>query len=577
MNANSVTTADGVQMNFNALTSGRGLYVTSTTTSSSFSGNLAAFEWNPSSATTATTDLVRIAINGSANVGNLFALYDGTSPLFTISESQLTSNLPAQFTAAGDVTIAYDLVFSNQTASRITANGPLTIEAGESFENNNFTLQMFGTGQAVVALGTGYSRIESTSTAVDGSNASNLNVAGQFITTNDLDTITLLVRNANTGAIAMANVGTSGAQADPGVLTIEGAGSSTTAYNLITAYNSTTRSDASAVFRVRADGNVYGEAAFNSSGADYAEWFLKEEELAPGHVVGLNPLTKKVRKYRPGDRLIGIISTAPGFVGNNVQGLSDQELAANYALVAIMGQVPVRISNVNGVIKAGDPITFDPNNHGVAAKAVQAGYISGFALEDGPTTTTQGTKITMFVSPTWFIPEGTLSTPGGSGSHYGDFTVTGNLGVGGDLTVIGETILSDLSIVGGAIKTNKLESIDQALELQSATSSYNISAYGGKIVITPTGDITTQGSITSNKVNVSTPSVSAASAGKTVIPAGQASVTITTTALTDDSLIFATPDRTVAISARKTGTNTFVIELASSSAVDTRVNWWIVN
>jgi hypothetical protein len=49
--------------------------------------------------------------------------------------------------------MAYDLQFTNQTASSIKAVGPLTIENGESFESNNLTLRTYNSGNVIIDLG----------------------------------------------------------------------------------------------------------------------------------------------------------------------------------------------------------------------------------------------------------------------------------------------------------------------------------------------------------------------------------------------------------------------------------------
>lgn len=74
--------------------------------------------------------------------------------------------------------------------------------------------------------------------------------------------------------------------------------------------------------------------------ADYAEYFLSEEELVAGQVVGLNSQTGLARSYRSGDKLLGIVSTSPGVVGNSE--IKDKKSV----LVALMGQVPFRVDDV---------------------------------------------------------------------------------------------------------------------------------------------------------------------------------------------------------------------------------------
>jgi len=93
------------------------------------------------------------------------------------------------------------------------------------------------------------------------------------------------------------------------------------------------------VTRFTGTGNAYSNGTWNSGGADYAEWFEKEEEIKPGDIVGLNLETRKVRKYQSGDVLLGICSSNPGFVGNSNINKSDEEMKKNYVLVGLVGQL----------------------------------------------------------------------------------------------------------------------------------------------------------------------------------------------------------------------------------------------
>ncbi|MBT3783557.1 hypothetical protein HOF92_01200, partial [bacterium] len=86
-------------------------------------------------------------------------------------------------------------------------------------------------------------------------------------------------------------------------------------------------------------GEAYADA-FNTSNADYAEYFEQEGLLHTGDLVGLNLDTGKVRKYHEGDALLGIVSKNPGIVGNAEADRS------THALVAVMGQVEVNREQV---------------------------------------------------------------------------------------------------------------------------------------------------------------------------------------------------------------------------------------
>jgi hypothetical protein len=153
--ADSITTGTGMAMSIDGLTTGYGIDIASTSTALT-TGRLLSLDWSPGSSTTATGDLFRLNIGANGNVTNLLNITDNGSTLFRVAETQIESAVPHTFSAVGDVSIAYDLVFTNQTAATIDSYGPLTVRAGESFENNNLTLSTYGTGDIVFDLsGTG--------------------------------------------------------------------------------------------------------------------------------------------------------------------------------------------------------------------------------------------------------------------------------------------------------------------------------------------------------------------------------------------------------------------------------------
>ena len=135
------------------------LHLSSTSTSTSFQGfNL---DWQPGSATTLTGDLFKINVGQYGNVGNIFALYDNGTEIFSVDQSKITNSLPTEFTSAGDVSMAYDLIFTNQNASNIKTNASFTIDTGESWESNNITLRTYNAGNII---------LESANLWVDGTN-----------------------------------------------------------------------------------------------------------------------------------------------------------------------------------------------------------------------------------------------------------------------------------------------------------------------------------------------------------------------------------------------------------------------
>ena len=153
INSTSLTTGNLVNIETTtALSSGRVLNVSSTSTALT-TGNLLRLEWVPGSATTATSgDLFQINLgsNGTLATGNLLNIIDSSSSIFSVSEAAFTTSLPSNFTSPGDLSVAYDIIFTNQTASYIKSSGPLYLEAGESFESNDLTLTLYNAGSVII-------------------------------------------------------------------------------------------------------------------------------------------------------------------------------------------------------------------------------------------------------------------------------------------------------------------------------------------------------------------------------------------------------------------------------------------
>src|SRR5581483_11730620 len=95
-----------------------------------------------------------------------------------------------------------------------------------------------------------------------------------------------------------------------------------------------------------------------------------------------------------------------------------------------------------------------------------------------------------------------------------------------------------------------------------------IDILNGKITIDPNGNFTSSGSITTSKVNVENSDVSAASAGEVVLKAGQTSIDVNTSILTNKSLIFATPDIPLAVGAAKKDNSTITISISKAQSND---------
>jgi hypothetical protein len=111
-----------------------------------------------------------------------------------------------------------------------------------------------------------------------------------------------------------------------------------------------------AAFRVTAAGDVLGDgafygAAFLSGSADVAEWVSVTGLVEPGTVLELDP--QQPGAYRPSQGACsllvgGVVSSQPGMV------LGGTESAEGYALLALSGIVPVKVTNEGGPIQPGD-------------------------------------------------------------------------------------------------------------------------------------------------------------------------------------------------------------------------------
>lgn len=162
-----------------------------------------------------------------------------------------------------------------------------------------------------------------------------------------------------------------------------------------------------------AAGTIYASNA-TVQAADLAENYISAQQLEPGDVVIPESLSnslaivKSNAAYQP--QVIGIVSTKPGFTLNS-DAKADAEHPNIYPL-ALQGRVPVKVSTINGPIKAGDPLT---SSHipGVAMKATKPGQIIAKALESYDNADPNGIgKIMSFVNISYQIPQSMMTETG---------------------------------------------------------------------------------------------------------------------------------------------------------------------
>ena len=107
--------------------------------------------------------------------------------------------------------------------------------------------------------------------------------------------------------------------------------------------------------------SVYYYPQYNSTtGADYAEWFEKENELIlAGDLIGLNVETGKVRVWRYADPIIGIASNNPSVAGNYKPGIEN-----THALVGLVGQLDLNEPRI--IIK--ESVVYSPDGQFIGYK-----------------------------------------------------------------------------------------------------------------------------------------------------------------------------------------------------------------
>jgi len=129
---------------------------------------------------------------------------------------------------------------------------------------------------------------------------------------------------------------------------------------------------------------------YTSSAGDLAEWYETKEDVGPGDVVaisrdfyeynsrlGLQKSSILEKAVSGNDAVVGVVSSVPYMtIGGDILGE-----AKHPSKIALAGRVPVKVSEENGKILAGDLLTVS-SKPGVAMRSTKAGVVVGRALED---------------------------------------------------------------------------------------------------------------------------------------------------------------------------------------------------
>lgn len=134
-------------------------------------------------------------------------------------------------------------------------------------------------------------------------------------------------------------------------------------------------------FSFEYDGDAYADGAWNSKGADYAEFFPKadiQKQYEPGDIILMSDkgLSVETSSEKYSNKIIGVYSNNPAIVGNS----SPETNKEHMVLVGLMGVVDTKVSVENGEINVGDFITTS-SVPGVGMKASESGMCVGRAMQ----------------------------------------------------------------------------------------------------------------------------------------------------------------------------------------------------
>jgi hypothetical protein len=171
---------------------------------------------------------------------------------------------------------------------------------------------------------------------------------------------------------------------------------------------------------------------------DFAEMFPSADALEPGDVVVFGESDESVARSAESSDLglAGIVSTRPGFLaGENADG---------HYPIALAGRVPTKVTDENGAIAVGDPLT-SSSRGGYAMKATRPGPIVGYALE--PFDGGEDDKIVAFVNVSYWDGTPAPALPG-TNNAASTIVVTQNADNLTSLNMNGNVYMTGNDVVG---------------------------------------------------------------------------------------------------------------------------------
>ena len=381
----------------------------------------------------------------SASSASGRVVVDGAATFGTTSLTQGGS----QFSAAsyGDSTLTTAIGSSYETASGSSTTMSWTAGTNTGWAQGALDLEGYTTDTETVSspvASISNSCTQTSGVCVDATNVLSLNQQN-----NNATGTVLGIQNSGQGLGFQIQNGSGASALEVATANITGIDSATLAPGAVL-----TIGDSNTGYSIAAAGG------YSTGLGDYAEYFPQAVpgQLKSGEIACLNTdsQVEPCSAANSTDSVAGVVSTAPGVVGNtDIYSAADP---AATALISMLGQVPVNVSAAGGAIEPGDQLTMS-DIPGVAEKATTAGMTIGTAL--GSFTGAGTGQIQLYIHVGFFDPESEVQTAAGSYAVNGASANFSSLNVGGDttlnnLTVTGNAAAANLTVTG-ALVTQSLE------------------------------------------------------------------------------------------------------------------------
>jgi hypothetical protein len=454
-----------------------------------------------------------VTVGSSAGTGTLTFGSSSAAQTVILGGGAGTSTVQiAGGTAANVITIGNAQTGGSISLGNLMTSGTINIGGGSAVRTGNIVIGSTGTTSGVLKLigGTGTGLFGGSTSGIDiiPGVAGTINIgasagAGTGTITLGQSTATQIVNIANgvtgVGSTKTVNIGTA-QNASTGVTAINiGLNNSGTGVNTVTikaggnsishgpsvtllANGGGTAICASGLAAATAPtaGTAYELSDCSTAPtADFAEMYPAANGLEVGDIITLG--TQQVQTYNsdqygkvdwnsPKGTISQVVKATSAYDSNIIGVVSDNysnfastgyniKQVDNPMSVALVGRLPIKVTNENGPIAVGDFLTSSSTHPGYAMKATKAGYVIGQALAAFSGSST-GTTMT-FIRPQYYPgPTGIDLIQNGGDANIANLTVNGNtaltnLAVSGDssfanINVNGVATFHNLHVVGSA-------------------------------------------------------------------------------------------------------------------------------